>query len=372
MYNPTNIIKFSGGILLCGVFVVLSFYQVFGAPSNTSDSDVAVINVTHSVDRTEVNPQFSSAGNSIFFLLFTGDPLSPQPWDHVLAKTDLENDATHILSESGIVDYILLPDGKEILLLTAPPNDEVAEIFCTYDQEIENWQLLKMNLLTGETKQVSQANGRSIWEGYRALGRNIPSFDSGSQRYTSPDKSREIVLAREDQGDTRYFNFYQNGQRGEQKLIFSTESVKLYQHFDWFPSIIWLNENSFLTLSHRPGLNPAYPHSQGLFSITKIDCKNNEYEILYQGFDLSPFPKIVYNPLQNDFYFHKKPLTDRTEIWSYDLDTRETKLLYSVEGELGKARVSPDGSLLVFTQLSQNNGDIILLSMPSRHLLAGK
>ncbi|TDI87832.1 MAG: hypothetical protein E2O77_12565 [Caldithrix sp.] len=62
-------------------------------------------------------------------------------------------------------------------------------------------------------------------------------------------------------------------------------------------------------------------------------------------------------------FFRKLENGDTTQLWRLNIITKETDLIYSVRGDLGKPRFSKNGSSLLFTELSNNNSEIIRLDL---------
>ena len=75
-----------GAILMLACMILMS--TQIAHPAEKSASDFYHKNITQSNDRLEINPTFIDNDQSILYLVFSGVPFAPQPWDYKLEKSD--------------------------------------------------------------------------------------------------------------------------------------------------------------------------------------------------------------------------------------------------------------------------------------------
>ena len=156
------------------------------------------------------------------------------------------------------------------------------------------------------------------------------------------------------------FQYFKND--GFQKTVFKTEAWKPYAHLNWLPTITWLDETSFITLGFQSTFDKKLPQSEGAFSIVKVGTEGG-IELLHKDPQIHPFPKMVMAPNGIELYFRKLENRNTTQLWRLNIITKETDLIYSVNGDLGEPRFSKNSSSMLFTQLSNNNSDVIRLDL---------
>lgn len=347
-------------ILLLGVWG----HKLHSAPTD-SNSPRPFKNITRSSHLLEVKPRFIENDKSVLYLVFCGDTLSPKPWDYRLSKSDRDGNSFFYLTQKGVLDYNVLPNEQGIIVLKVDPSSKFNNFENKFYEQIQDWELWYYNLQGGERVLLEESNCLPLSVGFSMLGLGaFPDLDSEEYLITSPQKTEQFVIQKERVQDANYFKYYQLGENDEEQAIFETEIWNSYSDLNWWPTIIWLNENTILTTKFSSEPETHFPQSKGWFSIVKINLKIKSQEILYEDHLLNPFPKFVLNPMATDLYFQRLSEDKNiTELWKINLLTKVREQIYEVNGELGEARFSLDGSSLVLTQLRQNNFDIIRLDL---------
>jgi hypothetical protein len=368
-------------IHLTGIFIsiVLAIgainYDVHSTPRD-SNSRIRLRNITRTDNLLEIKPRFAENGSSVLFLVFNGDYLSPKPWDYRLSKSDRDGHASHYLTSGGVLDYTVLPDEQGILVLKVNQSFITSKPDCDSYDEIQGWELWYFSLKGNERVLLESSKDLHISVGHYMLGLGIlPELNSDEYLISSPQKTVQILIRREKRQDLSYFRFYDHNTVGGKEVLFETESWKSYSQTPWWPTMTWLDESKFITMNFESNEDFQFTQHEGLFSIVKVDLKSNSQEILFKDSSLSPFPRMVLDPSAANLYFQKfGEHKDVTELWSLNLETKVAEMIYKVKGELGEVRFSLDGLSLIFTQLLENNFDIIRLDLDTNRIrsLAGK
>lgn len=350
-----------GAILMLAGMILMS--TQIAHPAEKPTSDFYHKNITQSKDRFEINPRFVNDDSNILYLVFTGDPFTPQPWNYKLEKSNMEGQSRISLTSSGIIYYQVSGNARKVFLLRSAGDRQVEKFLdCETNTEIKDWQVFELDLQTGEKQEVAAANGRSISEGYKLLGLET-GLDVSDQYFSkSTQGSNKILVKRRFSENNGFISFQYFNNNGSPKTVFKTEAWKPYAHLNWLPTITWLDENSFVTLGFQSSFDKKLPQSGGSFSIVKVDIKEG-IELLYKDSRIHPFPKMVMAPNGIELYFRRLEDSDTTQIWRLNIITKETDLIYSVRGDLGEPRFSKNGSSMVFTLLSNNNSEIIRLDL---------
>jgi len=351
-----------GAILMLACMILMS--TQIAHPAEKSTSDFYHKNITQSNDRLEINPTFIDNDQSILYLVFSGVPFAPQPWDYKLEKSDKDGLSRLSLSSTGVIDYQVSEDGQKVLLLRSCSDRQIEELQdCDTNSEVKDWEVFELNLQTGEKQQIAAANGRSLSEGYKLLG--MKTVIDVSEQYFSKSTQglNQILVKRWFNENYGFISFQYFKNEGSSKTVFKTEAWKPYAHLNWLPTITWLDETSFVTLGFQGAFDKKLPQSHGFFSIVKIDIRDEGIELLHKDSRIHPFPKMVMAPNGIELFFRKLENRDTTQLWRLNIITKETDLIYSVRGDLGKPRFSKNGSSLVFTELSNNNSEIIRLDL---------
>ncbi len=361
------------------IFVLLSsgieFQNAYSFPSD-NNATIYFKNITRSKNQFEINPRFVENGANVVFLVFTGNQDAPKPWDYILAKADRDGHKKYFLNTSGVIDYNVLPDETGIIVLKVLPsiqNNEINDgVYCG----IKKWELMYVNLQSGEEMLLESSMGLPVSEGYKMLGM-IDSFNLNRNQFimNSPLNTSHILLRREQSEDYEYFNFSLLEINGKQNNIFKTESWKSYSEVIWHPTMVWLSETKLITITFNSIFDKNCPQSAGMFSIVSIDLIDKSTEILHSDSTIKPFPKFVLNPSLTELYFQGRGKENKlTELWKLNLRGKSVERIFSVEGDIGDVRFSPDGSSIVLTQLMGNNFDIIRIDLFRNQIqqLAGK
>ena len=350
-----------GAILMLAGMILMS--TQIAHPAEKPTSDFYHKNITQSKDRFEINPRFVNDDSNILYLVFTGDPFTPQPWNYKLEKSNMEGQSRISLTSSGIIYYQVSGNARKVFLLRSAGDRQVEKFLdCETNTEIKDWQVFELDLQTGEKQEVAAANGRSISEGYKLLGLET-GLDVSDQYFSkSTQGSNKILVKRRFSENNGFISFQYFKNNGSTKTVFKTEAWKPYAHLNGLPTITWLDENSFVTLGFQSSFDKKLPQSGGSFSIVKVDIKEG-IELLYKDSRIHPFPKMVMAPNGIELYFRR--LEDRvtTQLWRLNIITKEADLIYSVRGDLGEPRFSKNSSSMVFTLLSNNNSEIIRLDL---------
>ncbi len=327
-------------------------------------------NLTHTAQHLEVNPRFIQNGEHVLFLVFTGDPQAPKPWDYVLTKADRDGQVAHYLSSRGVLDYTVLNDETGVLVLKAVfPEHRDEPLSTTPYEEIREWELWYISFESGEEVLVESSMGLPLAEGYRILGlADLPNTTTGTVRSRSPKGRQEVLLRRERADGYWVFRYYLAREpAAPPQRFFTTESWVPVKDSEWWPSVLWLDDDVLLTLAFNSSLADKFPQSRGVFSIVRLDLSARTGEILYSAEDIRPYPKFALSPSGRNLYFQKQS-GGETELWRLNLLNRSAEMLYGVEGDLGEVRISRDERSLVFTQQTDDNFDIIRLDIDSGRL----
>ncbi|RMF57872.1 MAG: hypothetical protein D6743_18395 [Calditrichaeota bacterium] len=225
------------------------------------------------------------------------------------------------------------------------------------------WQIVRLDLASRRTELVVRSVGRPLSEGYRRLGvGSLPDFASGLLLSESPEGKHRVTFRRRTQDGLVYFDLTTPDDTGSQQSIFETESWNTYSHIAWVPTVLWLDEESFLTLGFVSDFDPTFPQSRGEFSIVKVDLATREMTILYHDRNLNPFPRFVLDAKEPALLFQRTtPDRDQTELCRLNLNDNRVDLIYRVPGELGQVRFSRTGDSVVLSQRLGENFDIIRL-----------
>ena len=350
-----------GAILMLACMILMSAQIAY--PAEKSASDFYHKNITQSNDRLEINPTFIDNNHSILYLVFTGDPLAPHEWDYKLEKSDKDGLSRCSLSSTGVIDYQVSEDGRKVLLLRSGGDHQIEEFpDCKTNDEVKDWHVFELDLQTGEKQHVAASKSRSLSEGYKLLG--IKTVLDVSEQYFSKSTQglNQILVKRWFNENHGFISFQYFKNERSSKIVFKTEAWKPYAHLNWLPTITWLDETSFITLGFQGTFDKKLPQSAGSFSIVKVDIKDG-IELLYKDSRIHPFPKMAMAPNGIELFFRKLENGDTTQLWRLNIITKETDLIYSVRGDLGKPRFSKNGSSLLFTELSNNNSEIIRLDL---------
>ncbi|MFQ5637304.1 MAG: hypothetical protein ACE5IR_04850 [bacterium] len=350
-------------VILWGLVLFPMCSSIYGGTPFEAHSRYFSKNITRSNNFSEVNPRFVNNGDQVLFLVFTGNPESPMPWDYVLTKSDRDGHIANYLSSHGVLDYAVLSNDGGILVLRAAPSIYSIDVKNTPYEAIRDWELWYINISNEEEVLVETSMGLPLSEGYRMLGLvDLPNNELGRIVSASPQKSTQLQAELVRNGDFWFFEFYHIQPHSRSKLIFESECWRSYSDVQWWPEITWIDDHRFITIGFNSFSDEDFPQSEGLFSIVTVNLLSGESEIIYSDYDLRPFPKFVLNSSATVLYFQKST-QDVTELWKLNLENRDAEMMYRVIGELGEVRLSSDESSLVFTQLFENNFDIIRLDM---------
>lgn len=344
---------------------ILTATHIVRSAEQKSNSDYALKNITQSKDRQEINPSIIKDGRFILYLMFTGNPNSPMPWDYRLEKIDQEG-RTSSLTSAGVIDYNVSKDNQRVILLRSsgqPEKQTLAECSMFGYENLKNWELWQMDIETGAEQLITTANDLPLSEGYKLLGRNN-RLSMGRFLSESPEKTNKILVKHRFHGDYGFLAFQHFQNDGSKKVIFQSETWKSYAHLTWLPTIAWLDESTFVTLSFQSHVDPKFPQNNGIFSLVKINLESGAIDLLHKDRRIHPFPKLVLAPSGYELFFRKfEEDKNTTQLWRYNLMSGNVELVYSVEGDLGEPRFSQDGLSIVFTQLKNDNFDIIRLDL---------
>jgi hypothetical protein len=353
--------------IILTVIVLLVFFaqgdaQVAYSTSMPVGSNMYFKNITHSDHQLEMNPRFIENGTKILFLIFTGNPESPKPWDYMLSSSDREGHSIYYITSQGVLDYNVLSDEFGVLVLKAITTAENWDIDAYED--IREWELWYLDLENRVNVLLESSKGLPLSEGYKILGlADLPNHQLAQFSTQSPRRTTRLLVQREEKEEKYFYKFYVEKGVGR-KVIFTTEAWQSYSHNEWWPAVVWLDESSFITVRFQSIPDERFPQSEGLFSIVRVDLNEPSETHLFSDFALKPFPKIALHPSASTLYFHKVGKAyETTELWRLNLVTKLAEMIYSVEGDLGDVRFASDGSSLVFTQLIDHNFDIIRVDL---------
>ena len=114
-----------GAILMLACMILMS--TQIAHPAEKSASVFYHKNITQSQDRLEINPTFMDNDHTILYLVFTGEPFAPQPWNYKLEKSNAEGQSRFSLTSSGVIEYQISDDGQKVFLLRSAGNRQVEE-----------------------------------------------------------------------------------------------------------------------------------------------------------------------------------------------------------------------------------------------------
>lgn len=345
------------------VLVGLMLTQAISAPSD-SGSRANITNLTDSPAHYEFNPSFAEQGRSVLFLMFNGDVDDPRPWDYVLCKSDILGHTWSYVSAAGVIDYRVQDDGYHVLILRTDPERTFEGSGLEFYSSRCNWEIRRLDLRTESELLVESAKNEPLTRGYARLGVDgLPDFELGRSISRSPDGQRNIIVRREKNRDRYFFNFSQI-KEGSRRDIYSTEAWKSYRDEEWFPKVVWLQNNSFLTVTFRSDPNPKFPQSEGLFSIVKFNLNNDDSEVVYKAAALEPFTNLCYNPYTRDIFFQKMNAnTNKIELCRLNSFDKDVEIVYESDWQLGELRFEPQGSEAVLTGFQNDNSDIFRLTL---------
>ncbi|MFQ5823168.1 MAG: hypothetical protein ACE5JB_03845 [bacterium] len=382
-FNFYNL-SFLAAFLFTPMSFIVIFITMFGinepdvfAKQMDSNSRIYFKNITHTKNLLEIKPRFVENGRSVLFLVFSGDYLSPKPWDYRLSKSDREGLTTSYLTTKGVLDYNVLSDDQGILVLKVNPTLKINNADYDLNDEIQGWELWYINLQGDEKVLLEASKVLPLSVGYYMLGLGVlPNINFDEFVISSPKKTSQFIVRRYKKREFSYFfKFYHLNTLGKEEVFFKTEARNSYSDWTYWPIITWLDENNFITLSFKSNVDSQVAKGKGLFSLVKVDLQSMSQEILYEDFSFRPFPRFVLNPTATKLFFQRLgEEKDTTELWSLTLDTKIPKMIYKVKGELGEVRFSLDGSSVVFTQRQENNFDIIRVDLDRNKIqkLAGE
>ncbi len=364
-------VKLLSLLLALLIVLVLNFNISIVSASGPTElrSDVVAKNITRTDGTLEVNPSFVGNGSSIVYLEFTGDPVYPKPWNYRLALTDRTGITWKALSEPGVVDYSVLPGGSEILYLSVTQNnDPLPEINHDteeyYDLQVD-WQVYQLNLRT--EKKTTVATGTSpLVDGCRLLKQNIaPDLASKQLVTVSPDGSYRLQIVRENQGAGDVIAGYLIDKEQRQPA-WTTDGYMTHTHLSWMPQVLWLDDDSMITLMFDSFNDPAFPQSDGEFAIVRVDLETPKLVELYRSDKIKPFPRLSLDAARATVFFQEAGPEGVTQLCRLNLGSGERDIIYVSEGSLGEARASFDGTSLVLTELRDVDFEIIRLDLDVR------
>ncbi|MFQ5652703.1 MAG: hypothetical protein ACE5IY_22445 [bacterium] len=320
-------------------------------------------NITRTSNVLEVNPRFVGNGSHIVYLEFTGDPLYPAPWHYRLVLSDRNGHTAMPLTDSGVIDYTVLPGGRELRYLVIGSFTGEDALDDDFYRQITDWQLWHLDLPSQKKQLVERSGGRPLLDGYGLLGvSGLPDFDSDTMESDSPHRTHRLGLSRKTVGGIDFIEFRLLEDDGE-KLIWSTEGYKTHTHVNWLPPVVWLSETTFLTLGFDSFSSRAFPQTEGVFSIVRINLTNETKTVLYRSERLKPFPRFSLDLTSSTLYFQQTGRDDSSELWRLNFKSGNSDILYRTRAALGEARATFDGASVVLTRLQNNDFDIVRLDL---------
>ena len=354
----------TGGMLAS---LLLAHGLVFGQMAHTpaSSSNFHSKNLTYAIDQLALNPRFIENGREVLFLIFSGDPNSPKPWDYKLSRSDCDGQEAYFMTAGGVLDYNVLADEHGVLVLMALPSLQAEESHNDLYEEIRDWELWYLDLSSEEHSLLESARGLPLAEGYKILGlADLPNSTTGQITTASPRKTQRVLIKRQAVGFQDYFSYHLLGDPDPEVEALRTEAWHSYHDSEWWPDVVWLDESNLITLRFQSLLNEAFPQNEGLFSIVKIDLFSKSVTELHSDFLIKPFPRLALNPEASALFFQKFGKEDDiTELWKLSLTDDAAEIVYSTHGDLGEARFASHGKSLVFTEVTDNHFDIIRLDL---------
>ncbi len=328
-------------------------------------------NITRTVETMEINPTFVNAGQQIVFLVFDGDELNPQMWDYHLSLSDRFGNHLERLTPKGVVEYVVDRDTNKIRFLIIAPEGQPEPTEKQFFQDLTKWKLMEIAPVSRKVTVIETANGRSLEQGLKRL-HVAKLFDNEHEKlcFSSPFGKEQIVVQRSLEHGKVVVHFIKLNENGQSQRIFTSDSWKTYSHFGWYPSVQWLDAEHILTMVYHDLGNPNIPKNFGLFSIIKINLLTKKVDLVFQSMDIYPFTQLNLYPFTEEIVFQ---IAGREgsyrELWSLNLETGLTEKLYWVKGDIGSVNVSSDGASMVFTQLLDNNFDIVRLDLRKNNQL---
>jgi len=343
----------------------------FAAVPGAGHGSLSGHNVTGSVERSEILPAFVNWGHQIVFLVFDGDTFNPKPWDYRLAISDRRGHHVKMLTGSGVIEYAVAKDDNKVRILTRLDDRELTLSDEDLLHELTEWQLREISLETGKNRLIASANGRPLLVGYEML-RPERTVDERHYRtkWQSPFARDNVVVQRFAQGEENFVRWDHITPSGGVEELFVSHAWNSYGHIGWSPPVVWLDADHVVTLAFNSREDAKLPQSEGLFSILVIDLKTKHVDTILYDAGIYPFSQLTVHPFEACVYFQKiNANTGYRELWQLHLETREARKLYASTGEFGGIRVSKDGGSLVFTQLIDDNFDIVRLDLPDGNRL---
>jgi hypothetical protein len=322
-------------------------------------------NITRDIDQLAVNPRLIEKGSQVLFLIFSGNPQSPKPWDYQLSRADRDGSAAYFLTPSGVLDYNVLGNERGVLVLMAIPSLQASGDCANSYEEIKDWELWYIDLEGEEKQLLESSNNLPLSEGYKILGlADLPNTAAGEIITNSPDQLHRLVIQRKPVGFQYRFSFCRLNAAGARHEIFATAAWQSFSEVEWRPEVVWLDNRRFVTIHFQSIFNDAFPQSEGLFSIVEVDLISGAATELFRDFSIKPFPRLAPNPDGRAIFFQKfGSEKDITELWKLNSADQSAAMVYRVRGELGEPRFSSDGKSVVFTEVTDQHFDIIRLDL---------
>ena len=361
--------RFTRVLGLFTVVTCLFVSQVFAFQDVGNVSRVQ--NITRTVETMEINPTFVNAGQQVVFLVFDGDELNPQMWDYSLVLSDRYGNHLEQLTPKGVVEYIVDYDTNKIRFLMVDPEGQPEPTEEQFFQNLTNWKLMEVSPVSKKITVMETAEGRPLTQGLKRL-HVAKLFDNEHEKlcFSSPFGKEQIVVQRSLEHGKVVVKFLKVNETGQIQRIFTSDSWKTYGHFGWYPSVQWLDAEHILTMVYRDLGNPKIPKNVGLFSIIKINLLTREADVVFQSADIYPFTQLNLYPFTEEIVFQTVDGEGRYRaLWSLNLETGVAEKLYWVKGDIGSVNISSDGASMVFTQLLDNNFDIVRLDLRQNNQL---
>ncbi len=341
------------------LFVVLS-QSFLSATPGLAGGNAYSKNLTGTDLRQEVNPRFTADGENVIYMEFTGDPDNPAPWDYRLLLTDRNGFGVKALTLPGVLDFQVLANGRDLLFvqMVLPPDGFGG--FDTVGSRVVR-QLKRLNLETQSEQIVETDAAQSLAAVYAAVGLELAGyFLHGDILSVSPAATNRVSIVNDPAGQSIRILQRAAGKPEADRTLLHSDLYLTQQDLPWRPSVIWLDEFSLISNNYESAAEDA---SAGRFAINRIDLRTGVTTLLYASGRVRPFPRLALNNTGSVVYFQQNGGNGVTELWGLNLTTGYADKIYETLAEPGTPRCSPDGASLVFTQLENQDFDIIRLDL---------
>jgi len=342
-------------IILLFIFIIGGFTKLTASEPSTS-----IINITRSINVLELNPNFCEPGG-ILYMEATNQEGGPEPWDYRIMLTDFDGNETRAVTGSGIVDYIVLPGQTHLLAIVSRQVDLGSAVEVDFYHSLTSWQLRRIDIETGNFEIIENSMGRPLTAAYEKLGVvGLTNWEREAMTTVSPSGKNKLYVQREVDKERSFIRFYKDA--NVTNVILEAESFYSHTHHNWLPPVVWINEQSFITLLPDPGSAEAVEHNR-LFSIVKYDMDIEQKVIIHRSASVKKYPSFSLNVGKHFLFFQEWTYDGKTRLCCLNLINNEVTVVFETRSELGEARISFNCASLLVTRVEPDNWDILRIDL---------